>query len=823
MSFSTRKWNNFLYEELLIESRLKAAVKKFPEIDEEIIKQLSLSDPSDKNAYLMWMTKVMKDSGAGIYSVPGLARERIFDIVPIVADFHKAKQRINQLNKNRKQAGKSLYPNDINQFKSLDELEGFIDNLGLSSSEEKKKEKEAALGGATIMQDDEDFFVIRPLTKESSCFFGRKTKWCISAERSQNYYDSYTRQGKSFYFILNKNLPENSNFKKIALVFDKSGQFDEWFDTPDNGYSDENELRNVLLFNILTPAIKGMGMAVNDSDIDEIAEVFRDPDTLAEYLGEDEDEDDRGPQARTNRKVYKGIVDYLKKHGNDLPVDVSEIPELGSTTLYDTDIAAEVFDGIAQHTWGQMYADATSDTMDNPAGSFDYDELHEAEQNAGLQHIEVYYDEYDAGEWIWNAFINISMEDSPFNLLQYTNFDFDEDEPESDENFKYGDYDDVYGGSYSDEDDIMETIRSAFDSAGLYIDRVERLDTGEFRLEMEPDYSESPESGLEGFVEFLERLKRYDKNFPEAEEQAYNDLQDNDQPIDICRAPADKKNWVQMLKTMKHLAYDVKSGKMDVFGKAIFEIPNMMKNFKEMQKFFPALPDGQVVGMSLPDEYKEIYRKQEELVRQLQYHLNAEMKTKAFTNGLIRHLEAEMLKAQPEQYKDQLRQMGLPGIKKDRKPSEEVFPDHLFFTQDFLFAPQLKLLDNIEQGQKDAGELSIGDREIKGAHGIGVMGFFNMDVKFLKKIAEQDPQQFASYINGFKWLDENWQEAQDIVGQYISDNLVQTAKKLKGISGLKDLERDDLAKSARDSRPKSGLAEMGCGPRPKMKIRVKIK
>ena len=29
------KWNNFLNEELLIESRLKAAVKKFPEIDEE--------------------------------------------------------------------------------------------------------------------------------------------------------------------------------------------------------------------------------------------------------------------------------------------------------------------------------------------------------------------------------------------------------------------------------------------------------------------------------------------------------------------------------------------------------------------------------------------------------------------------------------------------------------------------------------------------------------------------------------------------------------------------------------------------------------------
>jgi len=818
------KWNSFLNEELLIEGRLQDTMKKFPEIDPEIIKQLSLSDPSDKNAYLMWMTKVMKDSGAGIYSVPGLARERIFDIVPIVADFHKAKQRINQLNKNRKQAGKSLYPNDINQFKSLDELEGFIDNLGLSSSEEKKREKEAALGGATIMQDDEDFFVIRPLTKESSCFFGRKTKWCISAERSQNYYDSYTRQGKSFYFVLNKNLPENSNFKKVALVFDKSGEFDEWFDTPDNGYSSEYELGNVLLLNILAPAIKGMGMAVEDSDIDNIADVFRNGSQLEEYLGEDVDEDDRGPEQRINRKVYKGIVDYLKKHGNDLPVDVSEIPELGSTTLYDNDEAAGIFSAIADQTWGQMYADAQSDTEDNPAGGFDYDELHENVQNAGLQHIEVYYDEYDAGEWVWQAYMDISMDSSPFNLLQYTNFDFDEDEPESDENFKYGDYDDVYGGYSSDEDDIMQTIQSAFDSAGMYIDRVERVDTGNFRLEMEPDYGESPAEGLEGFVEFLNRLKRYDKNFPEAEEQAYTDLQDNDQAIDPQSKLDDKQNWVQMLKTMKHLAYDVKSGKMDVFGKAIFEIPNMMKNFKEMQKFFPALPDGQVVGISLPDEYKEIYKTQEELVRQLQYHLNQEMGSKDFARGLIRHLEAKILAAQPEQYRDQIRQMGLPGIKKDPKPSSEIFPDHQLFAQNFAFSPQLELLANISQGQKDAGELSIGDRKIEGAHGIGSFGFFNMDLKFLKALAEQDPQQFAGYINGFKWMDENWQDVQDMIGQYVSDNLVKEAKKLKGKPGLADLEREDIAKSARAARPKSGLTEVGCGaPKPKTRIRIKIK
>ena len=394
----------------------------------------------------------------------------------------------------------------------------------------------------------------------------------------------------------------------------------------------------------------------------------------------------------------------------------------------------------------------------------------------------------------------------------------------TEENFKYGDYDDVYGGSYSDEDDIMQTIQSAFDSAGMYIDRVEQVDTGNFRLEMEPDYGESPAEGLEGFVEFLNRLKRYDKNFPEAEEQAYNDLQDNDQAIDPQSKLDDKQNWVQMLKTMKHLAYDVKSGKMDVFGKAIFEIPNMMKNFKEMQKFFPALPDGQVVGIKLPDEYKEIYKTQEELVRQLQYHLNQEMGSKDFARGLIRHLEAKILAAQPEQFRDQIRQMGLPGIKKDPKPSSEIFPDHMLFAQNFAFSPQLQLLDNITQGQKDAGELSIGDRKIEGAHGIGGFGFFNMDLKFLKQLAEQDPQQFAGYINGFKWMDENWQDVQDMIGQYVSDNLVKEAKKLKGKPGLADLEREDIAKSARAARPKSGLAEVGCGaPKPKTRIRIKIK
>ena len=365
MSFSTRKWDNFLYEQLLIESRLKAAVKKFPEIDPEVIKQLSLSDPSGKNAYLMWMTQAMKDSGAGVYDVPGLARERIFDIVPLVTDFHKAKQRISQLNKNRKKEGKAPYPNDINQFKSLDQLENFIDDIGLSSSEEKRKEKEAALGGASILQDDEDFFIIRPETQEASCFFGKKTKWCISATRSQNYYDSYTRQGKAFYFILNKNLNDDSKYRKIALVYDKSGEFEEFFDVEDEGYSDDYWLIRILFYNLIAPAIKqNPDYPLKDEFVDTIAGALLDGDSLESFLGSDDPEE----MNEEDVKLYEDIIKYLQGQG-DLAYNVDP-PKIGDTTLYNGDEAASEFIELAQDTWSLIANEAYQSTMDDPPGTW---------------------------------------------------------------------------------------------------------------------------------------------------------------------------------------------------------------------------------------------------------------------------------------------------------------------------------------------------------------------------------------------------------------------------------------------------------------------
>ena len=73
-------------------------------------------------------------------------------------------------------------------------------------------------------------------------------------------------------------------------------------------------------------------------------------------------------------------------------------------------------------------------------------------------------------------------------------------------------------------------------------------------------------------------------------------------------------------------------------------------------------------------------------------------------------------------------------------------------------------------------------------------------------------------MNGFKYIDENWQDFQDMLGEYISSQIVPVAKTLKGKPELADLEREDIAKSARDARPRSGLRES----KKRRRIRIKI-
>jgi hypothetical protein len=831
MSFynNLSKWNNFLNEELLIEGRLQDTMKKFPEIDQEIIKQLSSSDPSGKNAYLMWMTRAMKDSGAGIYDVPGLARERIFDIVPIVADFHKAKQRISQLNKNRKKDGKGLYPNDINQFKSLDQLENFIDDLGLSGSEEKRKEKEAALGGASILQDDEDFFIIRPETKEASCFFGKKTKWCITM-KDQNYYDSYTNQGKAFYFILNKNLNDDSRYRKIAVVYDKSGRYEGFFDVLDEEYTDEYEIIRVLFYNLIAPAIKqNPDYPLKDEFVDMIAGALLDGDSLEAFLGSDDPEE----MNEEDVKLYEDIIKYLQGQG-DLAYNIDP-PKIGDTTLYNGDEAASEFIELAQDTWSLIANEAYQSTMDDPPGTFSSEELRQMVEDADLEHIDVTYDDYDGDNWTWEGNLSVQLDDAPFDQLRYEVEDLQTGEKEITDDFE-----EAYG-RYDDREMVRDLIQSSFDSAGMYIDEIQDDGSYVFYLSMRPDYDEDPREGLDGFREFLNRMQRYDQHFEEAIEKTYNDLVDDGVAIDPRNALEDegaggRGNIKEMLSNLKHMQYDISQGKLDVYGKVVFNIPNMMRNFKEMQKFFPALPDGETVSISggKSDEEKAAFERQKGYVTQLEDALDAYFGRKPTTGDLLRDI-TDKLAAPFDKTRDKRKQMEIPGL--EDKPElgtqqgaeAEEYGKLIkqigveFFRPNFMFKPELRFLDGIGVGQKDAAEVAIGDRKIEGAHGIGMMGFNKVPLKDLRAIRKSNPEVYYAYINGFKWLDDNWQEVSDFIGEWLSSKIVPVAKQFETNPGFADLTDAEFAQRARDQRPKSGLRERGCGMKPKKKRRIRIK
>ena len=657
MSFSTRKWNNFLYEEMLVEGRLQDTMKKYSDIPEFAIKQLSASDPSGKNAYLMWMAKELYHSGAGTYTVPGNAGRYIMDIVPLVTAFHNAKQRISQLNKQRKKDGKDLYPNDLNQFKSLSQLENFLDDLGLSGSEEKRKEKEAALGGASILQDDEDFFIIRPETQEASCFFGKKTRWCISATRSQNYFDSYTSQGKAFYFILNKNLNDDSNYRKIALVYDKNGDFESFFDVADEEYNDSYELERILLYNLIAPAIKkNPDYPLKDEFLDMIAGALMDGQSLESFLGSNDGEE----MNEEDKKLYEDIVKYLQGQG-DLAYSMDEVPNIGDTILYDVDAAAYEFITLAQDTWNIINNEAYTNTIDNPPGSFDSEELRQMVEDAGLEHIDVTYDDDYEGNWTWEGNLSVHLDGAPFDQLRYEVENVDGSKEITD------DFEDAYG-RYDDREMVRDLIQSSFDSAGMYIDEVQDDDGSIFYLRIEPDYDEGPGEGLDGFREFLARMKRYDKNYEEAIEKTFTDLVDDGVAIDPRNALEDegaggRGNIKEMLSNLKHMSYDISQGRLDVYGKVVFNIPNMMRNFKEMQKFFPALPDGETVSISggKSDEEKAAFERQRGYVTQLEDALNTRFGSRPLRGDLLKDI-TDKLAAPIEKTRDKRKQIEIPGL-----------------------------------------------------------------------------------------------------------------------------------------------------------------
>ena len=230
-------WLNFQREELLLEARVKDIKKKYPKLTE--LGELSWFranieenlGPKGVSKYLMWcmreMYNIYENEIEGIDMESPRERSSLQDIQwirtmqklrDLVFDFHKNQQRLEE---------KNIYNYDAEQLGTA------LNSLGDSASEKAKKEKTEALEQSEIIYDEKDIFAIRPNTKNASCYFGRRTRWCISATKSRNYFEEYTRNGKAFVMVRIGLLEPDDPNHKLAIVYDKENLEEEIFDAED--------------------------------------------------------------------------------------------------------------------------------------------------------------------------------------------------------------------------------------------------------------------------------------------------------------------------------------------------------------------------------------------------------------------------------------------------------------------------------------------------------------------------------------------------------------------------------------------------------------
>ena len=118
---------------------------------------------------------------------------------------------------------------DINQYKSLDQL-----LKGLSDYENKPRRDFKQVKGGIVVYDDGRYFVVNPSDHETSCYYGKGTKWCTAAD-SAHHFNQFNDDGKLFY-ILDRSKPTNDPTYKVALLkkFDGNETFYDAKDDPFN-------------------------------------------------------------------------------------------------------------------------------------------------------------------------------------------------------------------------------------------------------------------------------------------------------------------------------------------------------------------------------------------------------------------------------------------------------------------------------------------------------------------------------------------------------------------------------------------------------------
>ena len=239
-----KRFSTLTEEQLIIEGRIDDARKKYPFLakrsaepvgEKTLLDLLIDADPSGNQKYLMGAARLVVDL---LDDLGYMETGEDYRIPAVVQNFAELVQRYHKLMPFiRDQDAKFK---DINAIKAYWQLREVIDRAAQKKADREAEkareaaEKQKAVEGTEFVADTPFHKVVRPLTREGSCYFGRETRWCISATQSRNYFDQYTKDGKAFFFLLAKNKDIEPAFKKIAVVIDSDGDFEEYFNATDD-------------------------------------------------------------------------------------------------------------------------------------------------------------------------------------------------------------------------------------------------------------------------------------------------------------------------------------------------------------------------------------------------------------------------------------------------------------------------------------------------------------------------------------------------------------------------------------------------------------
>ena len=113
--------------------------------------------------------------------------------------------------------------------KDFKELKDFVTGLQETKSKtEETKIKKAE--GAELRAENDLWYVYKIISHESACFYGSKTKWCITEKDGKNF--STYSESNNFYFFISKTRDSKDPLAKIAMNINTKGD-SEWWDASD--------------------------------------------------------------------------------------------------------------------------------------------------------------------------------------------------------------------------------------------------------------------------------------------------------------------------------------------------------------------------------------------------------------------------------------------------------------------------------------------------------------------------------------------------------------------------------------------------------------